>query len=705
MAEGNQQFGGGHAHCDAMIYLGDRWPECYRGALFTSNIHGRRINRDQLVRTEGPFRGIHDDDFLLADDSWFRAVSMEYGPDGDVYLTDWSDNGECHDRDGVHRTSGRIYKITWGEPKRVEADLAAASNEQLVQYQLHKNDWFVRHARRLLQERAATGHDMSSVNQELRSWFDSDLDVTRKLRALWALYSTNGADKEWLIGLLKSNSEHLRCWAIRLLTDAPGPDQTITDALTQAAGAEASWLVRMELASALRRLPVTDRFDVAIPLTRRAPNVDPNIDRMIWYAVEPAVADNPQRGVAFAATAPQPLMRWTAKRLAAHSSDSIGLLFAAAERSKNLEFVANVLSGFSDVIESLDSHKVPESAQAAVLRLMDHSEDRIRLPALTIAAAIGDEVTVQRVRQVVHDSTQKDAARLAVLAGLAKRGFDGLAEDLQRLIAAGQMTTAALRASSGVHSVSLLETILDHYPKMSPDERITAIDVLVSRADGARLLMSSVERNEFQASDISATQARQIAALKDGALVRRLESLWGTVRQSSAERLTGIRELELSLTPEVLSQADLTEGREVFRKTCSMCHRLFSDGRTIGPELTGANRRSLHYLLSNIVDPSAAVPADFRQATVVTTNGRVITGAISQRTEAQIAIQTVNGEVRLRSEDVEELTISPQSMMPDGLLEKLNDNQKRDLIGWLMSDGVEAVSALDTEGQGPNTKP
>ena len=195
--------------------------------------------------------------------------------------------------------------------------------------------------------------------------------------------------------------------------------------------------------------------------------------------------------------------------------------------------------------------------------------------------------------------------------------------------------------------------------------------------------MSAVERKQIPTSDISATHARQISALKDKSLLKRLESEWGTVRRSSAERLGQIKELEKSLTPGSLSRADLTSGRELFRKTCSACHRLFGEGRTIGPELTGANRRNLHYLVSNIVDPSAAVPADFRQATVVTVNGRVITGAVSQRTDSVVTIQTANGEVRLRSEDVEKLTISPQSMMPDGQLDQMKSQDVIDLIKYL----------------------
>lgn len=709
MAAGNNDFGGGHSHCDAMIYLGDRWPDRYRGLLFTSNIHGRRVNCDRLVREGGPFRGQHADDFLLAADPWFRAVSLEYGPDGDVYLTDWSDNGECHDRDGVHRTSGRIYKISWGDPVRVEVDLARASNEQLVEYQLHRNDWYVRHARRLLQERAASGQKMSAVHAKLRAIFDSHPDVTRKLRALWTLYATNGTDNAWLATLLSHESEHVRAWAVRLLVDTPDgvarlaescgvsglPNDQPKVSATFATN-DRSWLVSMELASALRRLPVEQRFDVATQLVAQDEISDPNLDRMIWSAIQPGVAADPGRSIAFATVAPQRLRQWVARRLAGHSNSAIAMLFDVAGEGLEPEFVADLLTGFSTGLQTLKSDGVPASAREIAVRLIDHSDERVRIPALTVAAAIGDEAVVERIRRVLHDSKQSEATRLAALSGLANRRTPELAADLRTLIADGELTEPALRASGGVHDAELLAAILARYPKMAADERSAALDVFTGRVENASLLLAAVERQEISAADISATQARQIAALKDKTLLQRLEAVWGTVRSSSADRERRIRELEDLLTPGSLSRANLAAGRELFRRTCSNCHRLFGDGRTIGPELTGSNRRNLQYLVSNIVDPSAAVPADFRQATVITTLGRVITGAISQRTDSGLVVQTANGEVRLRSDEVDEVAISSQSMMPDGLLDKLTEDQTRDLIAWVMSDGVVAAASVAT---------
>ena len=90
-------------------------------------------------------------------DPWFRGMELRYGPDGGVFLTDWSDIGECHENDGdlAHRENGRIYKITYGDVKPVRVDLARLDDLALARLQTHRNDWYVRHARRLLQERAA----------------------------------------------------------------------------------------------------------------------------------------------------------------------------------------------------------------------------------------------------------------------------------------------------------------------------------------------------------------------------------------------------------------------------------------------------------------------------------------------------------------------------------------------------------------------
>nr|MDQ3621810.1 cytochrome C [Verrucomicrobiota bacterium] len=220
-------LGGGHSHVGAMIYLGDNWPAEYRGRLFTLNMHGYRANQEILERAGSGYVGRHGQDLLFAADKWFRGIELSYGPDGAVFVLDWSDAGECHERSGVHRTSGRIYKISYGEPKRVEVgELAKLSPRELVALHTHPNEWFSRQARLRLAERAVAGAALDGAEESLRELFERDNDPVVKLRALWSLYVIGAADGKFLQAQLRHQNEHIRAWAIRLLTDAWPLDTT-----------------------------------------------------------------------------------------------------------------------------------------------------------------------------------------------------------------------------------------------------------------------------------------------------------------------------------------------------------------------------------------------------------------------------------------------------------------------------------------------
>jgi putative membrane-bound dehydrogenase-like protein len=293
----HDQPGGGHSHCGLMIYQGDNWPDEYRQTLIMANIHGNRLLTDRIHRQGSGYTAKHVSNFLMANDPWFRGVTMAYGPDGGVFVSDWNDLGECHDNDGSYRTSGRIYKITYGATKHLAADLAKLPDAELINLQLHKNDWYVRHARRLLQERHAAGKLEKNARTELQRIFDTNPDITRKLRALWALHVTGGVDHDQLRRLLRHDNEHVRWWAVKLIADE-AVDKFKSD-LQRAAREEPTAFVRLAVASALQRLKHEDRFPIAEALLQHAEDsADQNIPLMIWYALEPAIQTHPRQGSA-----------------------------------------------------------------------------------------------------------------------------------------------------------------------------------------------------------------------------------------------------------------------------------------------------------------------------------------------------------------------------------------------------------------------
>ena len=203
--------GGGHAHTGLMIYQGDNWPEEYRGRAYTINIHGERLNCDILKRKAVDYVASHGPDMCFISDPWFRGMDVLSGADGGVFISDWSDTGECHNMGGVNRTSGRIYKLTYGDSKRqTKLDLWHATDEQLAQMQADSNDWLTRQARLILQERATTGKlDVPACRKALLGLFASDSNPVVRVRAIWSLYLSGCVDEAWIISQLQHPDEHV----------------------------------------------------------------------------------------------------------------------------------------------------------------------------------------------------------------------------------------------------------------------------------------------------------------------------------------------------------------------------------------------------------------------------------------------------------------------------------------------------------------
>ncbi len=313
--------GGGHAHAGAMFYLGsENWPAEYRNNIFMNNIHGARVNMDIPKRTGSGYVVSHGQDFLLTNDTWSQWLNFRYDQSGSVYAIDWYDKNQCHSPNpDVHqKTMGRIFKISHESDKWTQVDLSKASDKELVNYQLNKNDWYVREARQILQERGPN----KKVHKLLKEILTNNPDVTRKLRALWALHVTQGLTEKDLLGLLDNESEYLRSWAIQLLAE----DQNLSDAalakFAQMAASDQSALVRLYLASAMQRTEPAKRWAVLEALLQHGEDKDDhNLPLMLWYAFEPTVPTNMEKALSMAAKAKFPvILQYATQRVAAVKS-------------------------------------------------------------------------------------------------------------------------------------------------------------------------------------------------------------------------------------------------------------------------------------------------------------------------------------------------------------------------------------------------
>lgn len=313
--------GGGHAHSGAMIYLGNSWPQEYRNDIFMNNINGSKLNRDRPMRSGSGYMVTHKPDFLAMNDSWSQWLNMKYDPGGSVWAIDWYDKNQCHSNNpDVHnKTMGRIFKITHTNDKWVQVDLAGASDMALVNYQLNPNEWYVRQARTLLQERGPN----KKVHKALKDMLAKNPDVTRKLRALWALHVTKGLTESNLTALLTNDNEYVRSWAIQLLAEDRVVSPEALSRFAAMAKSDNSAMVRLYLASAMGRLEPSQRWDVLDALVQKTEDKDDhNLPLMVWYATEPLAAVDAKRALQLAEKAKLPkLLPYTVQRMAAIGTD------------------------------------------------------------------------------------------------------------------------------------------------------------------------------------------------------------------------------------------------------------------------------------------------------------------------------------------------------------------------------------------------
>lgn len=297
--------GGGHAHAGAMFYLGNKKWGVDRNSIFMNNLHGHRVNTDILTRSGSGYTASHGKDFILRNDSWSLWLNFQIAPNGSVFVIDWYDQNQCHNPNpDVHnKTLGRIFRIAHEGDTWQAVDLSKKTNAELVELHLNENEFYVRHARRLLQERKA-GAD---AQQALWKILNDNPDVTRKLRALWTLHVINGISGQQWVELLANGNEYIRAWAVQLFTEEKKVSPDMQKRFETLAEKDSSAVVRLYIASALQRMELNQRWDIVKNLGNRGEDVkDANIPLLVWYGLEPLVEADPGRAVDLATTAKLP---------------------------------------------------------------------------------------------------------------------------------------------------------------------------------------------------------------------------------------------------------------------------------------------------------------------------------------------------------------------------------------------------------------
>lgn len=688
------KLGGGHAHCGTMVYLGDNWPEEYRGSVFMNNIHGKRVNHDSLERHGSGYRASHRPDVIRSKDPWHVGVTIQYGPDGGVYVSDWSDIGECHSVRNTQRETGRIFKVTFGEVRKAPVDVSRLSNEELVQLHLHRNDWFVRHARRLLQERAAGGQNMKEVADQLRTMFDEQVEVPRKLRALWTLHAINAADEAFLLKQLTHSSEYVRGWAIRFLCEDFQPSQAALQEMELLATEDSSPYVRLQLASMLQRVPPQNRWGIAKALIGHADDGrDANLPLMYWYAIEPLVDEDFERFVSLGRSSKISLVReHVARRAASHEKSAEGLdaILSALESDAQdqLAWLRGTLKG----LEGRRSVPMPRAWQRVYAKIQESPYEDVRFAAIDLALVFDDQRALESLSNLARDEEKGAGVRQRALRALISKRADGTGAILMSLVDHPELQGEAIRGLAEFNEANTATELLKRFPKWSGSVRQDALQTLASRRDWAGALMDAIESRVVDRKELTAFTTRQLISLSDAKLVERVNKVWGELRTTPADKAKLIADYKKRLAPLYRKQFNREAGQKLFEKNCATCHQLFGSGAKIGPDLSGSQRFNLDYMLENLIDPSAAVSKDFQMEVLLTDTGRVITGMVVDSNDQSLTIQTASEKLVVPVGEVEERTLSKVSMMPEGILQALTQQQVLDLLNYL-ADPLESVDA------------
>lgn len=703
----HDQLGGGHAHVGCTIYGGTQWPEKYRGELFTLNQHGRRMNVERLERKGSGYVGRHEPDMLFAQDQWFRGVEVTYGPDGSVFVVDWNDTGECHENTGVHRNSGRIYRVTYGDPKPVAVvDLTKLEIEKLwEQMWTSPNEWLARQSMQEVINRVMVGR---KILGHYGVWMPEKLSAVGRLRGIWfenQLLNLDSID----LNHLGDADEHIRTWCIRVLLDKFPLDTPLAQVrstksvkpdifaeIVRVARDDKSGLVRLACASALQRLPIEQRVELADALLSHAEDADDqNMSPLIWYGLIPIAEKAPESLARTAAEAKLPKVRgWIARRsaeLLAKNPTSLDALLAATKEKpaeEKYDVVRGVLAGLAG------QRKVapPKEWNTYVASLSSPPTD-VAEALRTIGVVFGDGRALDEVRQLVFDGKTPLDQRRAALEALIEAKPDDLRKVCESLLKVRFLNTTALAGLTRFDDPAIGKQLASNYRSFHQSERAAVIEALVARPSFAGPLLDEMAKGSIPRAELSPFQARQIRGFNDASLTKRLTEVWGELRDSSADKRELMEKVKADLTPANLASANAGAGRELFVKTCASCHRLFGAGGQIGPDLTGANRKNLDYLLENIVDPSAVVNKDFLMTSFTLADGRVVNGIVVSENETTLSVQSAQAKVTLLKSDVEERALSKQSLMPEGALQPLAANQIRNLVKYLMSETQVALPA------------
>ena len=694
------------AACSVLASTGNSLPPELRGAVFSCDPTGNLVHADRLTPAGATFdaHGVAPDrEFLASTDNWFRPVFLTHGPDGALYICDMYRKTIEHpdylpvevrkhtDFDSG-RHLGRIWRVVaasaqpdlLSEARRV--DLRKLSANELVGRLDDANGWGRETARRLL-----LGGELP--REALRQVAQDGVARPEAVAAAAQLLATAGAVDDDILDFLAAHPEPaLREVALGLAdTGAALSRERMERSLKLAGDVDAR--VRFQAALSLGNLPamilkneepwrsgrIADRVAGALAeIGRRG-----GADRWTQIAVlagtrgrEREVSEALRKDlVSGEETAPGfviELARVTATALEPQAaSQLVADLLAEPLPRSDLQFLW--LNGLARALKRRPEIRLEHGVLAGVMSLVSGDPaavlDRLRHEAEEIG--INHDLPVDQRLAAVEVLGNCDPQLVApVLLGLLEIREE---TEIQR---------GAVRALAEMRRPELARQLISEslLTAANPVVREEILSGVLTDTHCASVLLEELEQEHLPIILVDAYRRRLLTQHADAGLKSRAEKLFGTVTGDRARVYEEFRDV-------VDLPSNSTRGREVFRRVCANCHRLEREGYQVGPDLFSIRNQPKATILLHILVPDQEITEGFTAQTVLTRDGRTLSGLLVSETATSLTLRMQQGkEENLSREEIEEMAPSTTSLMPQGLEKDLTRQDFADLLAFLKGE-------------------
>ena len=586
-----------------IVYEADTLP-ALNGQIVVGMSLTHRVQASRVLPDTSTFRTIDSDALITTEDKGFRPVDIEQGPDGAIYIADWTDLRLSHlnPADTWDKSNGRIFRIVPKDGKLPPVrDLRRLSARELISTLASPNRELREQARRLL------GRHPEPIGADLRTLVQSNAPAA--LEAFWTLNLRGDLDEAALRAALTHPNAHVRRWAVRLLGDSGSVHAPTAAALASLARAEADVEVRSQLASSAKRLPAGQAMPVIRELLLRDEDAkDVHLPLLLWWAVESKALTGREEILALVR---DPAV-WRSALFRGHVAERLGMRFAADQGPRKHytlrqgvysgwiidrapEFLARNLDFCGRLLEA-----APGPAEATLL-LQGMGRGLIGPRVDLVPALLRDRVAAAWTSGSRGPDVIAFAARLghpgAAEEALAQVRQPGLKEDdLQRLLDVlsslrvpeardvlitmlgseknEQRRTHRLTALGGFDDAAAAEAVMAAYPSFPPRLQNTAQRMLSERPAWASAMLQRMNAGTFNPGVLSSANVTVIRGHSDA----RLSSLLTSYQQRHSDN------------PEQQAAQKLFEtGRAAYNLTCAPCHQESGTGLAmLAPSLIGS---------------------------------------------------------------------------------------------------------------------